>query len=62
MREAFIRDYARTPIGRFGGSLASMRASASVRASPSQSNGRDPLWPQQRVGSWGRRDDGPRPL
>jgi acetyl-CoA acetyltransferase len=43
MRKAFIRDYARTPIGRFGGTLASMRASASVRASPSQSNGRDPL-------------------
>jgi acetyl-CoA acetyltransferase len=42
MREAFIRDYARTPIGRFGGSLASMRASASVRASPSQSNGVTP--------------------
>ena len=47
MREAFIRDYARTPIGRFGGTLASMRASASLRTSPSQSNGRDPLWPQQ---------------
>ena len=45
MGEAFIRDYARKPIGRFGGSLASVRASSSVKASPSQSNGRDPLWP-----------------
>lgn len=51
MREAFIRDYARTPIGRFGGTLASMRASASLRTSPSQSSGRDPLWPQSIGGS-----------